>query len=114
MNTIQADLRRPANLALLAVFLVAVIGVGALLGLLTAPGAWYASLDKPPFNPPSWLFAPVWFVLYVCIAIAGWRVAVVDPQGPALRIWGVQMILNWAWSPVFFSLHALWPAAVVI
>jgi translocator protein len=50
-----------------------VLGGGLVLGGLTAPGAWYAGLAKPAFNPPAWLFGPVWTVLYVLIAIAGWR-----------------------------------------
>ena len=46
-----------------------VIGIGGLIGASTAPGEWYASLEKPPFNPPNWVFGPVWFALYVLIAI---------------------------------------------
>jgi tryptophan-rich sensory protein len=45
-----------------------------LLGFLIAPGEWYAGLTKPSFNPPAWLFGPVWTVLYVLIAVAGWCV----------------------------------------
>ncbi len=115
MNTLApTELKSPRSLVTLAVFLAVVIGVGAALGLLTAPGEWYAGLNKPPFNPPSWLFGPVWFALYVLIAIAGWRTFVAEPGGTGMKIWYGQMVLNWLWSPVFFSLHALWPAFVVI
>ena len=55
-------------------FIILVVGGGLLIGSLTAPGPWYAALAKSPFNPPNWLFAPVWTVLYGLIAIAGWRV----------------------------------------
>lgn len=109
-----SDLRNPRALGLLALFLVVVIGVGAGIGLLSAPGEWYASLAKPPFNPPGWLFGPVWFVLYLLIAIAGWRTFMTEPNGAAMKLWYAQMALNWLWSPVWFSLHALWPAFAVI
>lgn len=102
------------SLAPLAFFLAVVIGVGSIIGTVTAPGEWYAALDKPPFNPPGWLFGPVWFVLYVLIAVAGWRTFLRERGGRAMRLWGGQMVLNWLWSPVFFSLHWLWPAVGVI
>ena len=50
------------------------LGGGLVIGFLNAPGEWYAGLAKPAFNPPGWIFGPVWTVLYVLIAIAGWRV----------------------------------------
>ena len=66
----QIDIKQPRALVTLMVFLVVVIGVGAIIGTQTAPGAWYAGLEKPRFNPPNWIFGPVWFTLYVLIAIA--------------------------------------------
>lgn len=101
------------SLALLG-FLILVIGVGATIGILSAPGGWYAGLNKPPFNPPNWIFAPVWFALYVMIAVAGWRVWTKAPRSLAMALWGGQLVLNWAWTPVFFTLEAIWPAAIVI
>jgi tryptophan-rich sensory protein len=50
------------------------VGGGLAIGFLTTPGEWYARLNKPAFNPPPWIFGPVWTLLYVLIAIAGWRV----------------------------------------
>jgi tryptophan-rich sensory protein len=114
MNTLASDSRSPRALALLAGFLVVVIGIGALVGTSTAPGEWYAGLAKPPFNPPNWLFAPVWFCLYVLIAIAGWRTFLRAPRSSAMALWVGQMLLNWLWSPTFFSLQLLWPAVIVI
>jgi tryptophan-rich sensory protein len=110
----QTDLKSPRALILLAVFLIVVIGVGAIIGVSTVPGEWYASLAKPPFNPPSWVFGPVWFTLYVLIAIAGWRTFLAEPNGLGMKLWYGQMALNWLWSPTWFSLHLLWPAFVVI
>ena len=114
MNTLATEWRTPRALGLLAVFLVVVIGVGALIGISTAPGEWYAALDKPPFNPPNWVFGPVWFTLYVLIAIAGWRTFLRAPGGVARKLWYAQMVLNGLWSPTWFALHWLWPAFVVI
>ncbi|PSM17670.1 sensor histidine kinase [Nitratireductor sp. StC3] len=108
------EYRRPGSLLLLAAFLAVVIGVGTLIGSATVPGAWYAGLQKPPFSPPNWIFGPVWFTLYVLIAIAGWRTFLADHDGTAMKLWYGQMALNWLWSPVFFALHLVWPAFVVI
>ena len=58
----------------LALFVLLVVGGGSLIGINNIPGAWYQSLAKPPFNPPNWIFGPVWTILYVFIAVAGWRI----------------------------------------
>ncbi|MGC2640066.1 MAG: TspO/MBR family protein, partial [Pseudolabrys sp.] len=55
----------------LALFILLVLGGGTLIGLMTLPGEWYAGLAKPPFNPPNWIFAPVWTLLYIMVAVAG-------------------------------------------
>jgi benzodiazapine receptor len=115
MNTLSfADYRTPRALALLAGFLVVVFVVGGLIGVMNLPGAWYQALAKPPFNPPNWVFGPAWSALYVLIAIAGWRTFLNAPSSPRMWLWYGQMALNWAWSPVWFTLHALWPAFAVI
>lgn len=108
------NLRQPRTILALVAFLALVIGVGAFIGTQTAPGAWYASLEKPPFNPPNWVFGPVWFLLYAMIAVAGWRIFLLAPKGPAMVLWATQMLLNWAWSPVFFTAQDLWLALAVI
>jgi tryptophan-rich sensory protein len=104
----------PRSLPLLIAFLVVVVGVGGLIGFVTSPGEWYAGLEKPPFNPPNWLFGPVWLALYVCIAIAGWRTFRREPRGRSMLLWYGQMVVTWLWPPIFFSLHLLWPAVAVI
>ncbi|WP_289041049.1 TspO/MBR family protein [uncultured Aliiroseovarius sp.] len=102
------------NAISLLVFVVIVIGAGSAIGTLTAPGEWYAALNKPFFNPPNWVFAPVWTLLYLMIAVAGWRVWQ-QPGHPALfRLWLVQMGLNFLWSPLFFALQMPGVALVVI
>lgn len=115
MRTSPAQaIRQPRQIALLVGFILLVLVVGGVIGVATAPGDWYAGLNKPFFNPPNWLFAPVWTLLYVLIGIAGWRSFVAAPKGRAMMFWWAQLLLNWLWSPVFFSLHLLWPALIVI
>jgi tryptophan-rich sensory protein len=95
-------------------FLGLVIGGGLAIGYLTAPGEWYANLAKPSFNPPDWIFGPVWTVLYLLIAIAGWRTFERDRQGWPMRLWWAQLVLNFLWSPVFFAAHRIGMAFFVI
>ena len=98
----------------LAVFIAIVLGGGILIGLMTLPGEWYAGLTKPPFNPPGWIFAPVWTLLYILIAIAGWSTWQREPYGSAMAVWFVQLALNFAWSPVFFGAHQIGTALVIV
>lgn len=98
----------------LILFLVLVLGGGLALGFLTAPDEWYAGLAKPAFNPPAWLFGPVWTVLYVLVAIAGWRVWQRDRAGRPMMLWWTQLVLNFLWTPVFFAAHQIGLALVVV
>jgi len=104
----------PRDWFTLIAFVVVVQAVGTLIGVTNTPGAWYAGLETPPFNPPDWLFAPVWTTLYVLIAIAGWRTFRRAPMSLAMGLWVVQMVLNWLWSPAFFGAENLWLGLVVI
>jgi tryptophan-rich sensory protein len=90
----------------LALFLLAVFAV-AFTASRFRPGEWYQALQKPPWTPPDWLFAPVWTVLYLAIAVAGWLVwRGRDGQGStALSFWVAQLVLNGLWSWLFFGLH---------
>ncbi|TWA92567.1 TspO/MBR family protein [Bradyrhizobium stylosanthis] len=98
----------------LVLFLCAVLTAGFAIGLLNPPGQWYSTLSKPPANPPNYVFAPVWSVVYVVIAIAGWRVWEHENNRTGKAIWAGQMALNFAWSPVFFTLHSTRGALVII
>jgi tryptophan-rich sensory protein len=98
----------------LSLFLLIVIGGGLAIGFLTAPGEWYAGLAKPSFNPPNWIFAPVWTVLYVLIGAAGWRVWQCKSSRWPMRLWWTQLGLNFLWSPIFFAFHQISVALVVI
>lgn len=114
MAASAARFRTPRAWVVLALFLVLVTGVGALIGTLSAPDAWYRGLAKPPLNPPDWLFGVVWPLLYVFIAIAGWLTWMRDANSTAMKLWGAQMLLNWAWTPVWFGAHQPWPAFAIL
>ncbi len=100
---------RAATLVLCIVVCQAVGIVGA---LWTAPAipTWYAALHKPSFNPPGWIFGPVWTVLYLMMAVAAWRILQL-PATPArlaaLSVFALQLALNFAWTPLFFRFHML-------
>lgn len=94
----------------------AVSGLG---GLITAQsvGTWYQDLAKPAFNPPDWIFAPVWTTLFLLMAVAAWRVwrSVGLRDGrTALFTFGVQLALNLGWSATFFGLRMPGAALIVV
>lgn len=97
------------SVAGLAGFLAACFAVSALGAWATAGSVdtWYQTLNKPAFNPPNWIFGPVWTALYVMIAVAGWRVwrrrGFADRR--AFAFYGLQLGLNLMWSIVFFGLQ---------
>ena len=94
-------------------FLAAVAAVGA-FGAWFEPGSWYAALQKPAWTPPGWVFGPVWTVLYVLIAVAGWLVWRVEGLGGALIAWIVQLVLNGTWSFAMFGAQQIGLAMVII
>lgn len=97
--------------------LLALAGFGAAAGVAAALGShwdpkegdskeWYRSLDKPAWTPPDWVFPAAWTPLYTLIAISAYRVWRAEPspeRSRALALWGVQMGLNAAWTPLFFG-----------
>lgn len=96
------------------VFFLIVVGGGISIGVLTAPGDWYAQLQKPFFNPANWIFGPVWTVLYLIIAYVGWRIWYIDERTALWQLWLIQMALNFLWSPVFFAAQKPALALIVI
>ena len=81
-------------------------------------GNWYAYLEKPVFSPPNWIFAPVWTFLYLTIGIALFLIWInnqkIKEVKNALIYFTIQLILNIAWSIVFFSLHWILGGVIVI
>jgi tryptophan-rich sensory protein len=86
-------------------FVVLTLSVAALSGAATADTvrSWYPSINKPSWTPPSWLFGPVWTLLYLMMAVAAWLVWRQAGWGGALVMFGVQLLLNALWSPLFFG-----------
>ncbi|PLP60782.1 TspO protein [Mesorhizobium loti] len=95
-----------ASISVLPVIMASLLGQWA-----TYPNiaTWYAGLIKPSFNPPNWIFAPVWTTLYVLMAYAVWRVlrgaGKLGERRVALTLFFVQLALNALWSWLFFGLH---------
>ena len=89
--------------------------IGSLFTADAIPG-WYASLQKPVFNPPNWVFGPVWSVLYTLQAISLYLLCVrrYKRKNELLTLFGVQLGLNALWSVVFFGLHSPEAALVII
>jgi benzodiazapine receptor len=101
---------RPGHqrLAALAGFVTICLAAGLLGSLATAPQipTWYGTLNKPSWNPPSWVFAPVWTTLYVMMGVAGWLVwkKLDSARGLLFRWFWLQLALNTIWPFVFFGL----------
>ena len=97
------------KLALLG-WIILILGLGSGMGIFFGPDAWFQSLVKPTWNPPGWLFAPVWTTLYILIAISVWLVRKkpetnIEDRTFAMRVFWLQLALNLAWTPIFFGLH---------
>ena len=103
----------------LALWIIGCLAIGGLGGRWTGPEipGWYRTIRKPSFNPPTWIFGPVWATLYILMAIAAWSVAE-SPESPArtlgLGLFALQLALNLAWSWIFFRKHAIGSAALEV
>ncbi|HET6428529.1 MAG TPA: TspO/MBR family protein [Phycisphaerae bacterium] len=94
----------------LVIALLVCYGAAALAGRLSAGagGGWYAGLAKPSWTPPSWVFGPVWTLLYGMMAVAVWLVWLGRRRrgvAAPMALFAVQLTLNAVWSPLFFGLH---------
>lgn len=99
-------------IARLVIWILVCQAVGLLGARWTAPEipTWYRALLKPSFNPPNWIFGPVWTTLYLLMAVAAWQITESAPspqRTAALTLFAFQLALNFAWSWIFFSRHAL-------
>lgn len=95
---------------------LAAAGVGSSVTISQIP-TWYAGLNKPSFNPPNWIFGPVWTTLYLMMATSAWLVWAksgwLEAPG-ALGLFCFQLLLNTAWSVLFFGLENPLAAAIEI
>ena len=98
---------KPKDLVTLLFCVGLPLSVGAFSGIATASGIgeWYAGLDKPSFNPPNSVFGPVWTILYLLMGISlylVWLAPAGEARRQALVIFAAQLVLNFAWSFLFF------------
>jgi benzodiazapine receptor len=103
----------------LIVSLLLPLGVGAIAGLFTAQAVpeWYASLNQPSFNPPNWIFGPVWTALYLLMGISLfliWKLDAGKERNRAILVFLVQMLLNFGWSFLFFYFNMIGIALIEI
>jgi tryptophan-rich sensory protein len=107
------DSRKQSWLALIVLIVVcfAIAGLGSMATAPSIPN-WYAGLAKPSWTPPSWLFGPVWSVLYLSMAVAAWLVWRRGDAAVPMTLFAVQLAFNLAWSWLFFGLHS--PSAAFI
>jgi benzodiazapine receptor len=95
------------NLQALAGWIALCFGAAA-TGAFVSIDGWYADLAKPAWNPPPWVFGPVWSMLYLMMAVAAWRVWSLGgfpARKRPLTLFLVQLALNALWTPLFFGLH---------
>jgi translocator protein len=126
---VKLEKRDVLSLAVAIVLPQAAGGLGA-VATASSVSTWYKDLKKPSWNPPSWVFGPVWTVLYLMMGLAVWLVwrrsgeeapedrPLALPETPerraALSLWSVQLVLNSLWSVIFFGLRSLGGAAAEI
>ena len=68
---------------------------------------WYDNLKRPALSPPKWIFGPVWTALYLCMGASSYMIVKKGAPLLPLSIYGAQLLLNWAWAPIFFHLHRI-------
>jgi tryptophan-rich sensory protein len=95
---------------IIAIIICNIVGLAASMVTLDAIPSWYASLNKPSFNPPNWLFGPVWTALYILMGISAamiWQLGLERSDVKhALSVFGIQLMLNGIWSYLFFGFQS--------
>lgn len=108
-----------SDITKLVIAILIPLALGAIAGRFTAQAVpeWYASLNRPSFNPPNWIFGPVWTILYILLGISLymiWKQVPSKERNKALWIFSIQMFLNFIWSFVFFYFNQIGIALAVI
>ena len=110
------------NKTLTLKFLISILlplSLGAIAGMFTSQSVpeWYATLNRPSFNPPNWIFGPVWTTLYILMGISFfliWKQEASKVRNRAILIFLLQLLLNFAWSFIFFYFNMIGLALVEI
>ena len=109
----------PGNKKEWSILILLVIGI-QLLGIIWAPftvtqvNSWYETLEKPFFNPPGWIFGPVWTILYFIIALVAFYIYKNKTDSKTKYLFNTQLLLNFLWTPFFFIAHQIELALVII
>lgn len=108
-----------SNIIKLVISLLLPLSVGAVAGIFTSQAVptWYASLNRPSFSPPNWIFGPVWTALYILLGISFfliWKEKASKERDLAIKIFSIQMLLNFAWSFLFFYFNLIGVALIEI
>jgi translocator protein len=108
-----------SQIAKLIVSLLLPLGLGAIAGIFTSHAVpeWYATLSKPSFSPPNWIFGPVWTLLYILSGISLfliWKLEVSKERNKAILFFGLQLLMNFGWSFIFFYFHNIGLAVIEI
>jgi tryptophan-rich sensory protein len=102
------------NWPLLLLFVAIVMGIGFVVGLISAPGPWFESLRKPDYIVPTWISGPIWVLLCVAFAISGWRLWLIDSSSVETRLWLASLIVSWWFSPLFLVAQLPYAALIVL
>ena len=120
---------KTADIGKLLISIILPLSIGAIAGIFTARAIpeWYATLNQPSFNPPNWVFGPVWTTLYIILGISLfmiWKLPASKERNLAILVFIVQLVLNFCWSFFFFyfkmiglaliDLLTLWTMIVVM
>ena len=107
------------NIIKLAISILLPLSVGAVAGMFTSQAVptWYASLNRPSFSPPNWVFGPVWTTLYVLLGFSFfliWKESPSKGRNSAIIVFSIQLLLNFAWSFIFFYFNFIGAALLEI
>ncbi|QEC69956.1 tryptophan-rich sensory protein [Panacibacter ginsenosidivorans] len=117
MNQSYTRTVNPTVKLIVSLILTLLVGFGAGFATATSINSWYSTLDKPFFNPPNWLFAPVWTILYILMGVAFyfvWKLPETTQRNIALFVFVLQLAVNGIWSLIFFNQHQIGWALVDI
>ena len=107
----------PKKAISLLIFIILAFGASAWGGLVTSfyKEPWYSTIIKPEFNPPDWIFAPVWITLYIAMSVAVWLIWI-NPKRveKIIYIYFIHLLINGSWSLFFFGLHLILVSLIII